>query len=60
MARGSDEDEAPFGDADDWDLQRQKTNWTGSACGTTWSNDGSVVSGIEISTGIVRSQCLAV
>jgi RHS repeat-associated protein len=49
---------AGFFGTDDWDLQRQWATWT-TSCGTTWTNDGTAVSGTTSATGQVRSQSLA-
>jgi len=51
---------AGFSGASDWDLQRQKATWSGSACGT-FANDpatGSLVSGTTNAVDQVSSQGL--
>ena len=52
---------AGFSGTDDWDLQRQKATWSGSACGTYANDTGadSLVSGTTNVTNHVSSQGLA-
>lgn len=52
---------AGFGGSDDWDLQRQKATWSGSACGTFANDTGAdaLVSGTTNAANQVSSQGLA-
>jgi RHS repeat-associated protein len=52
---------AGFGGTDDWDLQRQKATWSGSACGTFANDTGAdaLVSGVTNAANLVSSQGLA-